>query len=134
MRQTFLLSGLLFALAWVTGCVSEDTFRHPPPAPLAGEWVNGDNGNALQFQVNNRFSLVIPGEKPQHLTGWAYYPQSNHVSLEFDSRLGMCPGTTGVYLYKRDGGTLTLTLVQDDCEERVKMLAGNWKSADSGWF
>ncbi|MBC2596374.1 hypothetical protein H5P28_19065 [Ruficoccus amylovorans] len=134
MRQAFILSALLCTLAWFTGCVSEDTFKHPAPAALSGEWVNAGNGNALQFQDNNRFSLVVEGETPRRLTGWAYYPQSNHVSLQFDSRLAICPDVTGVYLYERDGDKLSLTPVRESCEERKEMVGGSWEQKDSSWF
>ncbi|QYY36391.1 hypothetical protein [Ruficoccus sp. ZRK36] len=134
MRQVLVFSILLSALAWLAGCKSEDSFRHPPPATLAGKWVNPADGSTLNFQDNNRFELLVPGDKPRHLTGWAYYPQSGHVSLEFDSRLSLCSGTTGIYTYKRDDGILTLSAVQDDCPERKQMVDATWEPESSGLF
>lgn len=124
-----LLAGLL-----LSGCESSDTFRHPPPEILDGAWVTDPDEMTLEFLPNNRFSLTIPGESPQRLTGWAYYPQEGHVSLAFDERLDICPDTTGVYLYAREDDELTFTLVQDDCEWRVGIIQKTWKPESSGWF
>jgi hypothetical protein len=134
MRQALLLSGMLFVLACFAGCATEDTFQQPPPAPLSGNWINDANGNGLQFQYNNRFVLYIAGDQPQRLTGWAYFPQTDHVSLEFDSRLNQCPGKSGIYMYQRDGDKLTLTVLQDDCAERKDWVSGTWAPKSSGWF
>ncbi len=133
MRYLTLLLSLL-ALGLFTGCETDDTFTQRPPEAVDGEWMAGSDSYVLQFLANNRFAIHVPGDKPTSLTGWAYYPQKNHVTLVFDTRIGLCPEVTGIYTYERSGDGLTFVLIQDACAERAKIMARTWEPESSSWF
>ncbi|MEM8549288.1 MAG: hypothetical protein AAGF10_00710 [Verrucomicrobiota bacterium] len=134
--RCFFLAGTLLLCLLLQGCNSDDTFAHPPPAALDGEWFAADGTYELSFLPNNRFSLTEVREDGDatRLTGWAYYPRAGQVSFEFDQRLNICPEIIGVYTYTRDADTLTFLLVQDDCEVRTKLIPLAWSSSGGGWF
>ncbi len=119
----------LLVVLVLSACSPDDpaTTSTVPPRPelalsdLSGSWENG----SVALRVNDAGDYVVvpvdnPDQEPALLGGFVARDERNFIFVTGVG--GRCPGETGVYDAVIDSGALTLTLVEDPCQQRA------------GWF
>jgi hypothetical protein len=117
----FVAGGILFAL--LQGCA---WFPKSTPPPLVGNWTNSI-GTVWMIKDDGTFDVDLTRDGSRDAWG-KYTVNGNTVTLVAVGGVKPkgCEGK-GIYNFKRNGDTLSFTLVSDTCKLRKKNVLLPWR-------
>ncbi len=122
---------LLISLVFLMSACSDDKDNQEPivdPGLIEGSWIRyhpvTDVPIRITFYANGSFLW-----EPRIETGY-HTPSTGNYSLE-EKELSLfgdddCPDMTGLYQAVLAENTLTITLIEDECEPRIPGMTGVW--------
>ena len=124
-RVSVLALGMAFLLSSLTWNCGDDNGPGPAPSDsIVGSWEHGVAADGLTWTLCVLDSGVFEAtDEHDHVTAGTYSTSGNEITF-VDGACG--EGVEGSYTFSISGDELTLTLVSDECEDRLEVIVGTW--------